>query len=132
MTTVSVPFTFTEGWGVSVALIYAGEDDYGVDREAIADLEVGVARIAADTVYPIGNIPCVPFDHDTAGDSDYPVWVPVELFKADLAPVNGDSHDARSHWFATEAEARDHAKTVAEQWANPLPWQAFIQTDDNA
>lgn len=123
MTTVSVPFTFAEGWGVSVDLIHYGENDDGINEEAIADLDVNVARIAADTLETIGNVACVPLGHGN--------YVPVDLFKVGLAPVDNDSHDARSHWFATEAEARDHAKAVAEQWANPLPWQSFIQTDDN-
>jgi hypothetical protein len=117
--TIQVPFTFAEGWGVVVEIVWNGEDD----AEGVAFLEPSVVRIATDNLQTIGNVACARVDGNN--------YVPIENFKAGLSPASSDSHDARSHWFATEAEAREHAESVAEQWANPLPWQSFIQTDYN-
>jgi hypothetical protein len=116
-------FTYHTGWGVSVGLIWEGEDE----PERVTDIEVGVTRIASDTVRLVGNTLCVPFDVNFQHPQSF--WIPVQDFKPDLPLVNNDSHDARSHWFATESEAREHAKFVQDQWDNPQPWESFIQTD---
>lgn len=110
--------TFTQGWGVHVIPIWDTDDD-GNDTGRISAIEVGVARIAADTVEIVGGVPCV---LDSSG-----INVPVENF-ATLNDLSvGDTHDLRTRFFETESEAREHAEWTQNRWDNPSPWESFVE-----
>ena len=109
--------TYREGFGVYVESVWSSDDRY---RDSITDVETMIVRIAPDTIRVIGGFACV--WTPTIGD------VPVENFlEVDDLTVD-DTHDLRCRWFATEDEARDHAKNVDRKWRNPAPWESFVIT----
>jgi hypothetical protein len=114
--TKEVTETFDEGWGVDVVPIW----DWDID-EKISEIHVSVAEIKADFAKLIGGQWCVSFD----GKS---LWVPIANFEHVDDLRSDDTHDLRSRWFETEAEARAHAGWVEKVWANPEPWRSFVMT----
>lgn len=39
-----------------------------------------------------------------------------------------DTHDLRPRLFKTKKEALEHKKYTLQRWANPQPWEVFVQT----
>ncbi len=109
--------TVREGWGVAVVVIRDGE------HEARAvELDGCVVRIAADTVTVIGGARCV------RNEAFSDLWFPVEHFRPDLPAVPDHGHDARGHWFPTQAQAVAHLAGVLEDWARPPVWRTVVVT----
>lgn len=110
-----------EGWGVHVTPIFEHEDDepeYG----RVSKIIVEVVRIAADEiVYTYGGMPCV-----RTNEGGTPLHVPVENFAHVDDITHDDTHDLRTRWFATEDAARGHARHTEERFANPSPWESFV------
>lgn len=111
------PQTFAEGWGVFVLPMFANGEYYSEDT--IEEIEVSVVEIneANASNYVSTNF-CVSVDG---------MYVPVENFAQVNDLNNDDHHDLRTRWFATEEEAREHARWVEQRWNNPEPWASFIQ-----
>ena len=116
--TYTLERTYREGWGVSVCPIWAGEDE-NPECDRIAEIEVFVIRLHPDNGRLVGSAYCM-----QQGDSPN---VPVENFRPLDDLRTDDTHDLRDRWFATEDEARAHARYTAARWANPSPWESFIQ-----
>jgi hypothetical protein len=109
--THTITHTFRAGWGVDVLPIFDDETD------AVTEIEVSVVRIAEDTVVMHGDVPCV------RGEG---YDIPVSNFDDTGDLWADDTHDLRTRWFATEAEARAHARSVQATWDSPAPWVSFV------
>lgn len=89
------------------------------DSDRIVEVISSVSRIASDTVKIVGSVPCIPLEDSVS-------WVPVSNFRASVDDSFGDTHDLRSRWFASEAEAREHVRWTMARWNNPQPWEVFV------
>lgn len=115
--TVTVPrdYTFEEGWGVHIISIWAGDDE----PERIVEIEVSVVAITEAGVRIVGGAPCVQVEDN--------LYCPIENFQREVSETYDDTHDLRSRWFATEDEARVHARYTRSRWENPAVWESFVQ-----
>lgn len=107
-----------EGWGVSVIPIWDNDEGEQIDR--IVEIIVNVVKISRETVTEFAGAWCV---------MDGITYVPVENFKELSDLTTDDTHDLRTRWFATEQEARAHAKSVEDRWNHPQPWESFVCLD---
>lgn len=112
---VTVLHPVREGWGVAIVVIHGGEHE-----ARVVELDGCVVRIAPDTIAVIGGEPCV------RNEAFGAMWFPTANFRPDLPAVADDQHDARSHWFATQAEAVAHLAAVLDDWARPPIWRNFV------
>lgn len=121
--TVTVPrnFTFREGWGVLIDPVFEGDTEFENDK--VADIDVGIVPIREDLVEIIGNTPCMPVPEVDKH------FVPIENFQDVSDLWQGDTHDLRTRWFATEGEAKSHVVRTMARWNNPEPWESFICLD---
>jgi hypothetical protein len=113
---VTRTITISEGWGVTCMPIWAADDD---PPEHITEVEVFVAEITHERCELIGGAWCVLVE-------DGQLWVPVENFQKLPELTTDDTHDLRTRWFATEAEAREHADWVVKRWEKPAVWESFV------
>lgn len=109
---------FEGGYGVYFAPVFTGEDEPNPD--AIVDVDGGIMRIAPHTVREFGGALCVV-------EEDGKFGIPVENFQKLDDLWTDDTHDLRDRFFETEEEAKAHLEYTLERFANPAPWESFIQ-----
>jgi len=104
--------SYETGWGVACLIIWDDED-------RVSDVEIVVVEIAPATEKVLGGVLCVSIGPD--------MNIPIQNFEHVEDLATDDTHDLRDRWFATEDEAREHARYTVDRWANPEPWCSFVK-----
>lgn len=93
---------------------------WDADTDTIAELEAGVAQVTPGNLRAVGGAVCA----QPEGES---WWLPCQPEHFATDEVHDDTHDLRARLFDTREEAEAHVRDTLDRFANPAPWESFVQ-----